>query len=221
MIDMSRNENDKKWFVIDVSPDEGFTQYTVTYADNHQESFPFSIHNYNAFLYRMMDQYWSRNDKYKSEIFGRIAYGVRNQLKTIIYSMLGIVFAVSVPLPGIMNMILLLLVLVLNKAFWLKYKLEVEEASEELKKAEKLQKCMQLVDNFKVTVFNPRTNKEETWFLKNPSAFNLDTDLSELQEYSLSLTPEVKDEEGRRISEQFRLMYENNVELEEQGGLKR
>ena len=56
MFDFTLREDDKDTYIVDVYMNDNGT-YTVVFASGREETFEFSIHNFQVELYRMEDQF--------------------------------------------------------------------------------------------------------------------------------------------------------------------
>lgn len=56
MLDLTQNEEEKDFYIVDAFMNNDGT-YTIKYANGNEETYPFSIHNFQVELYRMEEQF--------------------------------------------------------------------------------------------------------------------------------------------------------------------
>ncbi len=210
MIDLSSSEKEKESYVTGVELNDDCTEFITTYADGHTEKHPFSIHNYNVEIYRMVNQFNSRKNQKIELLLEKLVKLVGKKVKTMILSLIGVVFTVAVPLAGIYKIIAILLIVLYNIKLELENRKKIGEINESLSKLRNTQMCIELLENFKVDVTDPRTGRQEEWFLIDPSIFDGKVNPFAMVAMSSAMTPEVKEIEGQRIS--FLLSLSNEEE---------
>ena len=200
MIDLSSSEKEKESYVTGVELNDDCTEYITTYADGHTEKHPFSIHNYNVEIYRMINQFNSRKNQKIELLLEKLVKLVGKKVKTMILSLIGVVFTVAVPLANIYKLITILLIVLYNIKLELENRKKISEIGDSLAELKSTEMCIELLEKFKVDVTDPRTGRQEEWFLIDPSIFNGKMDPIVMALMSTAMTPEVKEAEGQRIS---------------------
>lgn len=199
-MDISTSLEDKKYYVVDVSLADDTDEYIVTYADGHQVKLPFTVHNFNAEIYRMRSQFLESKDKYVEAISALAAKTVNDEIKTLLFSLVGVVLTTNMDLPVVMKTILILTVVLLAIRRSLNNYSRLYLVGNSMEAVEKTEEFIEIMDRFKIEVVDPLTNKKEDWFWYNLSKIEPKTNVNALKLLSLAFTPEIKEEEGEKIS---------------------
>jgi len=200
MLDLTENEEERKYFIVHVDLLEGLKEYEVEYADGHIERFPFSVHNFNVDLYRMKEQYYKYSDDVKDEIIEWSSDILKNQLKCLLLTVLTIIFETNTPLPGLWKVVVIILTILVALGYEIRKYIDLMYAGYGLGYLNDMDVFMENMEgknriNFK----NPLNNQDEYWYLFNPSMMDLGVDVDIYNQTIENLSPEEKDESAKRL----------------------
>ena len=219
MMDLSTSENEKKCWVTAVKLKEDSSNYIVTYADGHEEERPFTIHNYNAEIYRMREQFFAKKDRYMETLTRLCVKSVGKEVKTILLSLIGIVFTVSIPLPTVLKVITILLFILFDVFKILSGKLERGIMGIQMLGIENTERYIKMMDKFKIDVTNPHNGETEEWFMYSLNEVGPETNVNLLGFIAEMMPDKMKQEESERLSQYFKELYEREL-TEEKGKTK-
>ncbi|MBQ4030758.1 MAG: hypothetical protein II625_03275 [Bacilli bacterium] len=219
MIDLSTTEEEKGRYVTAVHLKEDSSNYVVTYADGHEEEHPFTIHNFNAEIYRMRDQFFAKKDRYMETLTRLCVKSVGKEVKTLLLSLIGIVFTVSIPLPVVLKIITVLLIILFDIFKILSSKVERGLLIIQMLGIENTEKYIEMMDKFKIDVTNPHNGEKEEWFMYSLNEVGPETNVDLLRFIAEKMPEQMKQEEGGRLSEHFKEIYERQL-AEEKGKTK-
>ena len=209
MFDFTLREEDKDTYIVDVHMNDNGT-YTVVFASGRQETFEFSIHNFQVELYRMEDQF----EQFSKGYLGRVYPAGKKRT-----ALLGMVLVVDVMVfknmleegftfSGVWCLVYGLYVVLSRGIPQLKQRKLYVEAK---KKLAILKRYFEDRDKFKVQVVNPYTGSEENWYLVDLANIDQFKSVKEYDEYLSSMTPEKKEEEAQKLSLKFKGFKDNRV----------
>ncbi len=208
MIDLTLDEKDKDNFILKVYFKEDSPNYFVQYASGREEQFVFSVHNINMVLYRMEGQYRQYRDDYVSRVLKVRFQAVLRKLIEALTALLGVVFTSALPIPSVCKFITAMIILVLS-LYYQKRQTFIEKASNSsLNTIEIIDEYLKNKDQFKLTVVDPVTKKEEDWYLVTLSNIQEFFEANLLTKFGAVLTDEIKAEEGDRISKELKKIYD-------------
>ena len=221
MIDLSTSEKEKEYYVTGVEVSENGEEYILTYADGHKETRPFTIHNYNAEIYRMRDAFYSKKDSYL-ESLGRLK--IKYQLKKvriILLSLLGVVFTTSIELPLVAKIITYVLILLLTLVRLLHNRFTSTMIDIHILGITNTEEFISLMDKLKVDVVDPHNGGKEEWFLYNLNDVGPFTNVNLLGFIAAAMPEEIKKAEGERLSELFKEEYEKSLVKKPDNGMSK
>ena len=208
VIDLSTSEEEKKSYVMNLELSEDCSEYIVTYADGHKANFPFSIHNFNAEIYRMISRFKEKKREYTDVATKMLTGSLIKEVKTTIVSLIGLVLTASIPMPNVMRIIIIALMVLYNLFIIIGHRATVKMIGTTLEMLEAEEYCFDMLDKFKVEVTDPHNGSKEEWFLMNPT--NMVPPML-MMLFSKALTPEIRKEEGDKLTEMFKEAYESKL----------
>jgi hypothetical protein len=200
MMDVSLGKQEKEMYIVDVRLNEAGKSYIVTYADGRQEEQDFSVHNFCAYQYRMKQQFLDNKGKFVDTMEYMKCQEIIKEFKTILYSSAALMFMSTIPIPQVLNIIIISLLGIYNAGcaiarlfrIWLYRKLR--------QGADNVEQFVREMEHFTIEVTDPNTGKKEDWYYYNISDANPYT-VPEMLKYLHSIfTDEYKEAEGKRIS---------------------
>lgn len=196
MIDLTTRDQEKDLFITKVYLKEESPKYDVIYASGRQEEFDFTIHNFNATLLTMENQYHTYKENFFYEKAAAANKAALHKLIEGLIAIIGIALTVSLDMSGIIKLFISLIILTCS-IFYQKAKTK-ENA-----------KCGRLIDvlaiteaflankdQFKIRVIDPLTQTEEDWYLLTLSEIETLEDKREVMVLGSAITDEIREEES-------------------------
>ncbi|MGN1372103.1 MAG: hypothetical protein ACI4XM_07520 [Candidatus Coprovivens sp.] len=198
MFDLTLKQDDKDSYIVDVVMNDNGT-YTVFFASGRNETYPFSIHNFQVELYRMEEQFELYGKDYLEKIYpnGGIRSGLLAMMLVADVAYLkfildeGLNFARGWCLGYAIYMLVTRLVPHLKSR-----KLYVDAK----RKIALIKLYLENKDQFKVDVINPHTGDLDEWYLVDMASIDNFKDEDELNNYLVDLTDEVKLQKSEEIT---------------------
>lgn len=198
MFDLTLNQEDKDTYIVDAVMNDDST-YTVKFASGREETYPFSIHNFQVELYRMEEQFEKYGKDYLEKIYPN--GGMRSFL-------LGVMIAADIAYVKVifdegLNF---------TRGWLLGYALYMLlprliphiKSRKLYKEAKKKIALMKLYfenkEQFKVEVVNPNNGSSEDWYLVNLANIDSFETEKDFNNYLQSLTREEKQHQADEMS---------------------
>ncbi len=211
MIDLSSSSIEKKCYITNVSLDGDGTSYIVRYADGHQETHPFSVHNYNAVLHHMKEQFLSKKDRYIDQINEETTKLVRNELVTLTYVVASTIMFSGANTTDLEKLLGISLFLLLASGVTLYQRKKIREMRMKIGAVKKTEDFLNIMESFKIPVIDPNNGREEEWYMYNLSDVSSRSNVDLIRKIAESYTPELRMQEGERLSEIFKENYEKRL----------
>lgn len=205
MFDLTTDKKDKECYMVDVVINDDGT-YTVKYANGNEEVYKFSIHNFQVELRRMEEQF----EKYGKDYLDRIYPngGIRAGLLAMLFVVDAVAFKNMLEegfsFTGVWCLIYGMYVILSRGIPQLKQRKLYVKARE---KIEIMKLYLDNKEQFKVSVTNPHTEKEDEWYLVDLANIDQFETEEDLNDYALKLT----DEEKERQASEVTLKLKNSV----------
>ena len=200
MIDLTLKKEDKDSYITNVRLNEDHT-YTVTYASGREETSPFSIHNYQVELYRMENSFKEHGDEYvkriwnngpmRAYILGLLLVADGLYLSTIIKNG-----------ANVFNIIFLGLMLLQQVPRFIEFFVGLKKYLLAKKKVELYKTYLENKSQFSVPV-KDSNGRDEEWYLVDLANIDQFENVKELNDYLLTLTPGIKEEQGISLTKKF------------------
>lgn len=198
MFDLTLNKEDKDSYIVDAIMNDDGT-YTVKFASGREETYPFSIHNFQVELYRMEEQFELYGKDYLEKIYPN--GGMRSFL-------LGIMIAADIAYVKVifdegLNFTrgwlfgYALYMLLPRLIPHIKSRKLYKEAK---KKIALMKLYLENKEQFKVEVVNPNNGNNEDWYLVNLANIDDFETEKDLNNYLLNLTKEEKEHQAQEMS---------------------
>ena len=202
MVDLTTDRQDNSEFITSVELNDDLNTYTVTYADGHKEIKEFSsVHNFNADLYKMETQYYKYQDSFKDEMSKWYLESLKKTVIELISAFAGIVLTVKFVPEGIVKTLMILLTILFTIGYLLFKVRDFVTIGYSTMYLEDIRKFISVKEGLKVPVKDPKTGKDDDWYLANLSNINIGTDVSLYEKLALALhDDELKEEEGKRLT---------------------
>ncbi|MDE5888857.1 MAG: hypothetical protein K2H20_02435, partial [Bacilli bacterium] len=199
MIDLTTREKDKNNFITKVYLKEDTPKYCVQYASGRIEEYDFTIHNFNASLSLMEQQYHA----YKEEFFYKKAKEANlaaiNKLKEGVLALVGIVLTTCVDM-SIAIKILMSLLIVVCSVFYQKSKTKENAAcGRAIDVLAITEKFLANKEQFRISVTDPITNTEEDWYLLTLTDIEAIENKLQVTLIGSAITEEIKEEESKNV----------------------
>ena len=200
MIDLTLKKEDKDSYITNVKLNEDNT-YTVTYASGKEETSPFSIHNYQVNLYRMENSFNKYNEEYLKRVWNN---GPTRAYLLGMFLVLDACYTNFMVKDGvnIFNIILLGLMILQQVPRFIDFFTSLKKYLLAKKKVELYKIYLENKEQFKVPV-KDSNGKDEDWYLVDLSNIDQFEDVKELNDYVLTLTSKVKEEQGISLTKKF------------------
>lgn len=209
MFDLTLNKDDKDSYIVDVHINDNGT-YTVVFASGREETFDFSIHNFQVELYRMEQQFEEYGKDYLDKVYpnGGIRTAILGMLLVVDLVTLKNIIEDGISFSYAWCLAYGLYVLLSRGIPQFKQRKLYVEAK---KKIAILKKYFETRGELKVQVVNPYTDKEEDWYLIDLANIDQFDNVKEYDEYVGTLTSEKKKEEAQKLSLRFKGFKENKA----------
>ena len=200
IIQKALKKEDKDSYITNVRLNEDHT-YTVTYASGREETSPFSIHNYQVELYRMENSFKEHGDEYvkriwnngpmRAYILGLLLVADGLYLSTIIKNG-----------ANVFNIIFLGLMLLQQVPRFIEFFVGLKKYLLAKKKVELYKTYLENKSQFSVPV-KDSNGRDEEWYLVDLANIDQFENVKELNDYLLTLTPGIKEEQGISLTKKF------------------
>lgn len=209
MFDLTLNKEDKDSYIVDVHMNDDGT-YTVKFASGREETFEFSIHNFQVELYRMEEQFENYGKDYLDRVYpaGKMRTALLGMLLVVDIMAFKNMLEEGFTFSGVWCLAYGMYVLLSRGIPQFKQRKLYVEAK---KKIEVLKKYFENREELKVQVINPYTDSEEDWYLVDLGNIDQFADVKEYDSYVSSLTPLKKKEEAHSLSLKFKGFKDNKV----------
>lgn len=200
MLDFTFKKEDKESYITNVKYNEDGT-YTVTYADGREETSPFTIHNYQVALFRMEKQFKEYGDEYVTRVWnnGPIRAFL---LATMLVADAFYLNYICTSGPNVFNILLLSLMILQQIPRFIEFFIGLKRHLYAKRKTEVIKEYLSNKDKFSVPVVDKNGQKED-WYLVDLGNIDQFEDVKALNDYALTLTPEVKEEQGISFTKKF------------------
>ena len=201
MIDFTLNKEDKDSYIVDVRLNEDET-YTVIYASGREETNPFSIHNYQVELFRMERQFNEYNEEYVRRIWNN------GPIRAYLIAMMLIADAFYINYicdvgANVVNILLLSLMVLQQIPRIIDFFNGLIKYVRAKKKVELYKEYLANKNQFSVPV-EDKLGRKEDWYLIDLANIDQFEDVKGLNDYALTLTSEVKEEQGISFTKKFK-----------------
>ena len=201
MFDFTLNKEDKDSYIVDVRLNEDET-YTVIYASGRQETNPFSIHNYQVELFRMERQFNEYNEEYVRRIWNN------GPIRAYLIAMMLIADAFYINYicdvgANVVNILLLSLMVLQQIPRIIDFFNGLIKYVRAKKKVELYKEYLANKNQFSVPV-EDKLGRKEDWYLIDLANIDQFEDVKGLNDYALTLTSEVKEEQGISFTKKFK-----------------
>jgi hypothetical protein len=202
MIDLTTDNQDNSTFITSVELNDDLKTYTITYADGHTEEKVFdSVHNYNATLYRMDNQYYQYRDSFSEEMNVWYIETLKKSLIELFLAVTGIILTVKFVPGGLIKTLLIILMILFTigyQALKIRDFITIGCATDYL---DKVGKFLNIKEKLKVPITDPNNGKKEDWYMVNLSNINLGTNIGLYEQYAEAMEePGAKEEQGRLLT---------------------
>ena len=200
MIDLTLKKEDKDSYITNVILNENHT-YTVTYASGREETSPFSIHNYQVELYRMENSFKEHGDEYVKRIWNNGP--IRAYILGLLLVADGLYISTIVKNgANVFNIIFLGLMLLQQVPRFIEFFVGLKKYLLAKKKVELYKTYLENKNQFRIPV-KDSNGRDEDWYLVDLANIDLFENVKELNDYLLTLTPSVKEEQGISLTKKF------------------
>lgn len=201
MFDFTLNKEDKDSYIVDVRLNEDET-YTVIYASGREETSSFSIHNYQVELFRMERQFNEYNEEYVKRIWNN------GPIRAYLIAMMLVADAFYLNYicdvgPNVVNILLLSLMVLQQIPRIIDFFNGLIKYVRAKKKVELYKEYLANKNQFSVPV-EDKLGRKEDWYLIDLANIEQFEDVKALNDYALTLTPEVKEEQGISLTKKFK-----------------
>ena len=201
MLDLTLKKEDKDSYITNVKYNEDGT-YTVTYASGREETNPFSVHNYQVELFRMERQFNEYNEEYVQRIWNN------GPIRAFLLGTLLIADAFYISYicdsgPNVFNILLLSLMVLQQVPRFIDFFIGLKKYLFAKKKVEVIKEYLGNKNQFSVPV-EDKNGREEDWYLVDLGNIDQFEDVKSLNDYVLTLTPEVREEQGISFTKKFK-----------------
>lgn len=209
MFDFTLREEDKDSYIVDVHINDDGT-YTVKCASGREETYDFSIHNFQVELYRMEDQFEQFSKGYLERVYpaGKMRTALLGMLLVVDVMTFKNMLEEGFTFSGVWCLAYGMYVLLGRGIPQLKQRKLYVEAK---KKLAVLKRYFESREDLKVQVVNPNTNDNEDWYLVDLGNIDQFKSVKEYDKYLSSMTPEKKEEEAQKLSLKFKGFKDNRV----------
>lgn len=200
MIDLTLKKEDKDSYITNIRLNEDHT-YTVTYASGREETSPFSIHNYQVELYRMENSFKEHGDEYVKRIWNN------GPMRAYILGLLLVADGLYISTivkngANVFNIIFLGLMILQQVPRFIEFFVGLRKHLLAKKKVELYKTYLENKAQFRIPV-KDQNGRDEDWYLVDLANIDQFEDVKALKDYLLTLTPEVKEEQGISLTKKF------------------
>lgn len=195
MIDLTLNDKDRDGFITQLFLKENTDKFIVKYASGRLEEKDFSIHNFNQTLYLMEEQFLKYREAYVKNNL-RIQSKVQaKKLVEALIAILGIVVTVNMQIPEIVQGIIVGILALYTFLYQVEASHIIDYGRASIEIVKTADKFLQMKDDFKITITDPKTGEDEDWYLVTLAGIERICGLGHLKFLSEILTDEIKNEE--------------------------
>lgn len=195
MIDLTLNDKDRDGFITQLFLKENTDKFIVKYASGRLEEQDFSIHNFNQTLYLMEEQFLKYREAYVKNNL-RIQSKIQaKKLVEALIAILGIVVTVNMPIPEIVQGIIVGILALYTFLYQVEASRIIDYGRASIETVKTADKFLQMKDDFKITITDPKTGEDEDWYLVTLAGIERICGLGHLKFLSEMLTDEIKNEE--------------------------
>lgn len=195
MIDLTLNEKDRDGFITQLFLKENSDKFIVKYASGRLEEQDFSLHNFNQTLYLMEEQFLKYREAY---VKNNLRIQSRVQVKKLVEALiaiLGIVVTVNMPIPEIVQGIIVGILALYTFLYQVEASHIIDYGRASIEIVKTADKFLQMKDDFKITITDPKTGEDEDWYLVTLAGIEGICGLGHLKFLLETLTDEIKKEE--------------------------
>ena len=214
MIDLTIKEKDKNYYITKVELGDDYKTYKVSYASGREETFPFSIHNYNVDIRRMEKQYYQYKDEYSKAIMEQALAVLKDKAEKIAIALLSTAIVFNITDNRVLRIISIITALLYAGVNHLKSKALLLVYGTSLEYINQVERYLDKKDEFIIPITNPRNNEEEEWYLVNMGDVEKTIFQPEIyNQIADQLSDEVKQELSESITEVLRNKEDNSFSL--------
>ena len=200
MIDLTLNEKDRDEFITNLYLKDGDSKYVVKHASGRIVEENFSIHNFNQRLYKMEEQYLQFREEYvKNNLKLQGKVQARKLIEALI-AILGVFLSVNLPLPEIIQGIIVCLLSIYTFLYQVAYSKIINYSRTNVEVVRIADRFLEMKDKFRISITDPKSGQEEEWYLFSLSGIEQLYGIEELNFLSEYITDDVKNSE-REITE--------------------
>ena len=195
MIDLTLNEKDREGFITKLYLKPDSNKYIIKYASGRLEEMDFSVHNFNVSLLKMEEQFLEYREDYVKNVLRVQSKIQMKKLVEALIAILGIYMTVNTDLPGIIQGILIAVLTMYTFLYQSNRTHLINYGRSLINVVNISNKFLQMKDNFKIIINDPRTGQEEDWYLLSLSTIEQLYDAEHVDILSMMMTDEVKEKE--------------------------
>lgn len=201
MIDLTLNDKDRDGFITQLFLKENTNKFIVRYASGRLKEQDFSIHNFNQTLYLMEEQFLKYREAYVKNNL-RIQSKVQaKKLVEALIAILGVVVTVNMPIPEIVQGIIVGILALYTFLYQVEASHIIDYGRAGIEVVNTADKFLKMKDDFKITITDPKSGKDEEWYLVTLAGIERICGLGHLEFLSEVLTEERKNEERTETEE--------------------
>ena len=202
MVDLTTDEQDNSKFITRVDLNDDLETYTVSYADGHVEVEPFeSVHNFNVKLYRMEQQYYQYRDTFNEEMNEWYVETIKKSLTEFVLTIVGVILTTRFVPEGLVKTLLIVLMILFSIGYQVLKGRDLLTISYATNYLTKIERFLGVQEKLKVPVKDPKTGKDDEWYLANLSDIHFGSNIGMYEQVSEVLEdPEKKKDEGLRLT---------------------
>ena len=202
MEDITVRERDKKDFITKVLFDDSYKSFKVVYADGHIEEKEFTtVHNFNVYLHQMKEQFYRHEADFSKKMLEWIKDSIFKGLVELVLSIEAIILTSRLMDPGILKTAIIILTILFSLGYLGHKVKEIASAGLGLDYLNTVEKFIDIQEKIKIPVTDPKTGKEDNWYLASLSNVDLLTDISIYEHFATALQDdEIKQEQSEIFS---------------------
>ena len=202
MIDLTTDEQDNSSFITKVELNDDLKTYTITYADGHTKVKDFeSVHNFNADVHRMEQQYYEYRESFNKEMTGWYIETIKKSLVSLAMTIIGIILETKYVPNGLIRTLMIVLTVLFSLGYELFRFRDLVTIGYATSYLEDVDRFLKIQEKLKVPIKDPKTGKDAEWYLANLSSMEIGTDVTLYEKYAVMMQdPELREEEGNRLT---------------------
>ncbi len=208
MIDLTTKKEDKDKFITKVYINDDSPLYFVKYASGRIAPYELSLHNLNATLLTMEEQFNSFKDDYIEKLAKACLRSSLSQLIEGVIAIGTICFTTTLPIPVPLKALLILVALIYSIYHQKSEHVKQETCVASGRTIQVAEEFLRDKDRFKTTITDPVTNEPADWYLVTLSEIEAFSNPQELNLIAAALTPEIKKEEGANATMQLKKLFQ-------------